>query len=48
MKRIFATLAFASVLLSSAAYAQSVGEKIGVNSALGSLPRPRISSRKPR
>jgi putative membrane protein len=39
MKRIFATLAFASVLLSSAAYAQSAGEKTGVNSTLGIAPK---------
>jgi putative membrane protein len=30
---------FASVLLSSAAYAQSVGEKTGVNSTLGIGPK---------
>ena len=35
MKRYFADLAFASVLLSSAAFAQSVGEETGVNSILG-------------
>src|SRR3984885_5494315 len=39
MKRTLATLAFASVLLSSAAYAQSVGEKTGVNSTLGIAPK---------
>src|SRR3984957_3758903 len=39
MKRAFATLAFASVLLTSAAYAQSVGEKTGVNSTLGIAPK---------
>jgi putative membrane protein len=39
MKRTFATLALATVLLSSAAYAQSVGEKTGVNSTLGIAPK---------
>src|ERR1700728_721128 len=39
MKRTLATLAFASLLLSSAAYAQSVGEKTGVNSTLGITPK---------
>jgi putative membrane protein len=39
MKRTLATLAFASLLLSSAAYAQSVGEKTGVNSTLGIAPK---------
>jgi hypothetical protein len=39
MKRSIATLAFASVLLSSAAYAQSTAEKTGVNSTLGIAPR---------
>src|ERR1700709_2766037 len=39
MKRTLATLAFASVLLSSAAYAQSVGEKTGANSVLGIAPK---------
>jgi putative membrane protein len=39
MKRTFATLAFASVLISSAAYAQSAGEKTGVNSTLGIAPK---------
>ena len=39
MKRSIATLAFASVLLSTAAYAQSVGEKTGVNSTLGIAPK---------
>ena len=34
-----ATLALASVLLSTAAYAQSAAEKIGVNSALGIAPK---------
>jgi putative membrane protein len=33
------TIAFASVLLLSAAYAQSVGEKTGENSALGIAPK---------
>jgi putative membrane protein len=36
--KTFATLAAAVVLLSSAAFAQSVGEKTGVNSALGVAP----------
>jgi putative membrane protein len=39
MKRTFATIAFASIFLSSAAYAQSVGEKTGVNSTLGIAPK---------
>jgi putative membrane protein len=39
MKRTIATFAFASILLSSAAYAQSVGEKTGVNSTLGIAPK---------
>src|ERR1700679_3906238 len=39
MKHTLATLAFASLLLSSAAYAQSVGEKTGVNSTLGIAPK---------
>src|ERR1700761_3294354 len=39
MKRSIATLAFASILLSTAAYAQSMGEKTGVNSALGIGPK---------
>ena len=39
MKRSIATLAFASVLLSTTAYAQSVGEKTGVNSTLGIAPK---------
>jgi putative membrane protein len=38
MKRTFA-LAFASVLLSSAAFAQSVGEQTGVNSTLRIAPK---------
>jgi putative membrane protein len=36
--KTLATLAAAAVLLSSAAFAQSVGEKTGVNSALGISP----------
>ena len=39
MKRYIATLAFASVLLSTAAYAQSTAEKTGVNSTLGIAPK---------
>src|SRR6201992_4400065 len=39
MKRSIATLAFASVLFSSAAFAQSMGEKTGVNSTLGIAPK---------
>ena len=39
MKRTIATLAFVSVLFSTAAYAQSVGEKTGVNSTLGIAPK---------
>jgi putative membrane protein len=39
MKRTFAILAFASVLLSSAAYTQPVGEKTGVNSTLGTTSK---------
>ncbi len=39
MKRRIATLAFASVLLSTAAYAQSAAEKTGVNSTLGIAPK---------
>src|SRR6202050_402698 len=39
MKRTLATLAFASVLLSSAAHAPSVGGKTGVNSTLGIAPK---------
>ena len=38
MKRNLAALAFASVLLSSPAFAQSVGEETGVNSILGIAP----------
>jgi putative membrane protein len=37
--KILATLAAAALLLSSAAFAQSVGEKTGVNSALGIAPK---------
>jgi putative membrane protein len=39
MKRRIVTLAFASVLLSTAAYAQSTAEKTGVNSTLGIAPK---------
>jgi putative membrane protein len=39
MKRSIATLALASALFSTAAYAQSVGEKTGVNSTLGIAPK---------
>jgi putative membrane protein len=39
MKRTIITLALGSVLLSSAAFAQSAGEKTGVNSALGVAPK---------
>jgi putative membrane protein len=39
MKRTFATFAFASILISSTAYAQSMGEKTGVNSTLGIAPK---------
>jgi putative membrane protein len=39
MKRRIATLAFASVLLSTAASAQSTAEKTGVNSTLGIAPK---------
>jgi putative membrane protein len=39
MKRSIATLAFASVLLSTAAFAQSVGEKTGINSTLEIAPK---------
>jgi putative membrane protein len=39
MKRTIATLAFASILLSTAAYAQSAAEKTGVNSTLGIAPK---------
>jgi putative membrane protein len=38
MKRIL-TVAFATVLFSSSAFAQSVGEKTGVNSTLGIAPK---------
>ena len=39
MKRSLAIVALSTVLLSSAAFAQSVGEKTGVNSALGIAPK---------
>jgi putative membrane protein len=39
MKGIIVSLAFASVLLSSAAFAQSTGEKTGINSVLGIAPK---------
>jgi putative membrane protein len=39
MKHRIATLAFASVLLSTAAYSQSAAEKTGVNSTLGIAPK---------
>jgi len=39
MKPTLVTLASASVLLSSAAFAQSTGEKTGVNSVLGIAPK---------
>jgi putative membrane protein len=39
MKRSIAILALASALLSTAAYAQSMGEKTGVNSTLGIAPK---------
>src|ERR1017187_9065802 len=39
VKRSYAAFAFASVLLSSTASAQSVGEEAGVNSVLGVAPR---------
>jgi putative membrane protein len=39
MKRTIVSLAFASLLLSSAAFAQSAGEKTGVNSVLGITPK---------
>jgi putative membrane protein len=38
MKKTFFTLAAAGMLLSSAAFAQSAGEKTGVNSTLGIAP----------
>ena len=38
MSKSIATFAAATVLLSSAAFAQSVGEKTGVNSTLGIAP----------
>ena len=39
MKRSLAILTLSTALLSSAAFAQSVGEKTGVNSALGIAPK---------
>jgi putative membrane protein len=39
MKRTLATLAFASVVLSTAAFAQTAAEKTGVNSTLGIAPK---------
>ena len=39
MKRALITLAFAAILLPSASFAQSVGEKSGVNSMLGVAPK---------
>ena len=45
MKRSIAILALASALLSTAAYAQSLGEKTGVNSTLGIAPRAARFSR---
>jgi putative membrane protein len=39
MKRSLAIVTLSTVLLSSAAFAQSVGEKTGVNSALGIAPK---------
>src|SRR6201996_1123742 len=39
MKRSIATLTVAAALLSTAAYAQSMGEKTGVNSTLGIAPK---------
>jgi putative membrane protein len=39
MKRAFIIFAVASAFLSSAAFAQSVGEKTGVNSTLGITPK---------
>lgn len=38
MRKSVTTIAFAAMLLSSAAFAQSVGEKTGVNSTLGISP----------
>jgi putative membrane protein len=39
MRKSIATLAAAALLISSAAFAQSAGEKTGVNSALGIAPK---------
>jgi len=39
MKRTLATIAFASMVLSSAVFAQSAAEKTGVNSTLGIAPK---------
>jgi putative membrane protein len=39
MKRALIPLAFAAILLPSASFAQSVGEKTGVNSMLGVAPK---------
>jgi putative membrane protein len=39
MKGLIFTLTFASVLMSTAAYAQSAAEKTGVNSTLGIAPK---------
>ena len=39
MKRSVAILALTSLFLSTAAFAQSAGEKTGVNSALGIAPK---------
>jgi putative membrane protein len=39
MKHTLVTLAFASIFLSSAAFAQSAAEKTGVNSTLGIAPK---------
>jgi hypothetical protein len=47
MKRSIATLAFASVLLSTAAYAQSVGERRASIRRLGLHRKRKTSSKKP-
>jgi putative membrane protein len=39
MKRIIATVALSAAFLSSAAFAQSAGEKTGINSTLGIAPK---------
>jgi putative membrane protein len=39
MRRLVAIIAFSAVFLSTAAFAQSAGEKTGVNSALGIAPK---------